>query len=201
MKAVLVCLMAAGACCAATIGEPVINRDFTDTSPGSILMYAGAFGVSEQVVSWSFFSDTAGVGSSITPLLFSSAGVVTAIGATRVAALGVNSFAFGLVSGTDLVGVTDTFGWKDGPSLGSGGGNPGVAEFNFGGTGPSVFWNDGAVGYNVGSGISFVALAGRDYSIQFTTAPISQIPEPTTWGLIGAGLGLLGLSRRRLRSQ
>jgi hypothetical protein len=195
MKSVFVGLMAAVVCCAATIGEPVIDRSDVDVAVGSVFRYAGSFGVfGERVDRWSFFSDSAGL--SLTPLLFSSAGVVTAIGTTRTPAVGVNSFLFGLVSGTDIVAATDTFGWKDGPNLGSGG-NAGMVKFSYDGLGPGIFWNDGSLGYAVGSTVpesfSTPRLNNRDYSIQFTT-----VPEPTTWGLIGAGLGLLALSRRRL---
>ena len=74
------------------------------------------------------------IGRLITPLLFDSSFKVVGIGTTQTATLGLQSYSFGLTSGTDIVASGDWFGWRDGSTTV---GNNGIISLDYTG-GPGV---------------------------------------------------------------
>lgn len=196
---------------AGVIGDSVIQRQATDSTPGLLYAYDGNFGVAGNVDTWSFY---AGVGGrSLTPVILdeSTAGgwTVTGIGATQtVDSPGSYTFNFDLVAGSTVVGPALTFGWYDGSADSSNAGtisvattctNTGYRDFftlgfpvlntpyafhdDFTGLNPDGNWLDG----------------GRIYSVQFdsldSTDP-SPAPEPSSLAMMFAGAFAVIASKR-----
>jgi hypothetical protein len=195
---------------AGTIGDSVIPRSFFDSGAGQVFIFGQAFpNPGEQVVSWTFFSDLSatnccqsGPATMITPLLFDQTGssifTLIGIGTTQTNALtGAQTFSFGLTSGTDTVGTNTFFGWKDGAPVGD---NPqGVVEYNDPGA-SNYFYLGQGVDAVVGNAYTSLATVNREYSIQFTTAPVAT-PEPGSLGLVGLSICMAAILNKRRRTK
>lgn len=192
-------------------GQPVVNRQFTDSFHGSAIHNSpiedgsGDTNLPGRVTMWSLFNDNPdAVGRLATPLLLEKVGgdyVVRGIGATiEVDASGAQMFNFALVQGTD------TFDWSTGTfHMGIRYGsvdvsNPGVVDFDDGGA-SWTFIGDGnpvgpiALGAPITGPQSFPNL-GRLYSMQFWVRPV---PEPSAVGLASACAVAWGAWRWRRR--
>ena len=196
-RCIFLVLVLAVASQASMIGNPVIQRDLFDTCNGCSFALSTPFPVAgEAVVTWSFWADATGL--AITPLLYDWNGsnfVITAIGTTQVpTALGAQTYDFGLVSGSAVVGANTYFGYRDGTVDA---GNTGTIAFNDSTSGTFMYYfGDGAGGPNpnpfVGEVMTLGSVQGgelqRNYSIEADT---SSVPEPSAWLLSIAGLGVL----------
>jgi hypothetical protein len=128
---------------------------------------------------------------------------------------GANSFLAALaVDATEQGTVTNVVG--DAPvSMANGGGPSGVFEFRFDITGPqqarltddeTVSWTwDGAgisaAGLNIVAHVQGVELPNTDGSLWYAPdGPVPAIPEPETYALMLAGLGIVGFMARRRRA-
>jgi PEP-CTERM motif len=196
-----------------TIGSPPVSAPNIDSAVGTSFAFLGSFAsAGETVVSWSFFSGSPG--NLITPLILAQTSPnvwqVTGIGTTQVAGSGLQSFSFGLVSGSDITGLNSTFGWFDG---GNGSTNNGSIEYSctsaYAGpcAGPapvpganSEWFNLGlaappVVGNSSGPDPTYGFLT-RTYSVQFTAT--TAVPEPSALLLLGSGLtAVIGATRRK----
>lgn len=141
--AIILALMAAQADGqnAQTIGSQAQNRDFTDSSPGQVFIYAGGhFNASQRVTSFSWFGNGFGGTRVMTPILFEevSDGVFAVrgvgTGRTVTGSDDVQQFDFALQYGTDVTANDKfTFGFINALVDGSGqrtGSSTGTAEFN-----------------------------------------------------------------------
>jgi len=169
---------------ASTIGNPLIPRTFVDCCSQYIYVEPGVFFPipGETVTNWAFYSGAVG---SVTPLLLTQNGpssfTVTGIGATVSAGLGLESFAFNLLSGTDVVGADTVLGFQQT-----------VGSIEFDPTGGADGYLLGGVP-SVGQTLSGFTLDARAYSVEFTA-----VPEPRSVVLLGIGLLSLGLIHFRL---
>jgi hypothetical protein len=209
---------------AGTVGDPLITRQTTDTTPGLLFAYDGTFGAVGNVLTWSFYAGSNNpslqniAGQQITPVILDQSTPggwsVTGIGTTQtVSGSGLYTFNFGLVSGSAAVGPNLTFGWYDGSSTAS---NPGTISFDLATT---------AVGFSDFVSLAFPVLntayatqndftgandgtswtGGRIYSVQFVssesdipTDPPADAPEPSSLAMMLAGaFTLIALKSRR----
>jgi hypothetical protein len=99
-----------------TEGSPQINRNNLDVATGQVFIYDGGFfNNNEQVTTFSWLGDMFAGSRFMTPILFqeTSAGVFTVVGIgtgrTVTSNGGIQSFAFGLVSGTDTTAGSGMF--------------------------------------------------------------------------------------------
>jgi hypothetical protein len=191
---------------AATIGSSLVSRTTLDYNTGGLFIYNVAFPNPGEVLdSWAFFNDNAAsAGRQITPLLFEKTGGVTfqiaGVGTARTnLASGIQSHAFGLSSGSAVIGGANYyFGWRDGTAGGAA--DNGVIELDFGGgpglyyypTNPPTLFN---APVNAGDSFTFstATTTSRTYSVQANTV----VPEPATLVFVGAALLLLPLRRLR----
>jgi hypothetical protein len=187
---------------ASTIGNPVVSAAEVDMCSGCMFVLA-PFSASDSgstLTSWEFYAFNAAdspsvIGNQITPLLFSQTGpdfTIVGVGATQtITATGDQSYAFGLVSGSDVIGSSSYFGWFDGSLSAT---NTGTIAFASDGGTPS-FVRDGTP--VVGFTDPFAPLS-RTYSVQATDSFVEPVPEPGTLGLLfgGGALVLLGRVRR-----
>ena len=187
---------------ASTIGNPIVSAPVVDLCVGCWFVAApfSAGDSGSTMLNWELFAfnldGPSVIGNNITPLLFSFDGsdfTLAGIGATQtITATGDQSYAFGLVSGSDTIGSSSYFGWYDG-SLSAP--NAGTIAFAWDGGTPLVSFLGTPV---VGATGSFTLLS-RTYSVQATD---TMGPEPGTLGLLFGGTALLLLGRvRRLRSR
>jgi len=169
---------------ASTIGNPLIPRTFVDCCSPYIFVEPGVFFPipGEKVTSWAFYSGAVG---SVTPLLLTQNGpstfTVTGIGATVSAGLGLESFAFNLISGTDVVGTNTVLGFQQT-----------VGSIEFDPTGGADGYLLGGVP-SVGLTLSGFTLDTRAYSVEFTA-----VPEPPSLLLLGVSVLILAIFHRRL---
>jgi hypothetical protein len=194
-----------------TIGAPLISRGILDTVAGQIFALNSGFATSGTVSQWSFFNDSpAQVGMIVTPLLMERVGMdyyIRGVGTSRANnGTGVQSFSFGLTSGSDTVSAGYLFGWKDGTDA-----DPyqtGVIPFDWVGAtsaGTQQFFYSGQynIGYsgnlipgnNLGTGVQLGVSQNqpdRDYSVQATI-----VPEPSSAGLAGLGVAAWIMLRAR----
>jgi hypothetical protein len=194
---------------ASIIGPPPIHRNSVDTATGYETLYQGFFpAVGEQVVSFQFFNDDPSNAKWITPLILSFQAErvwqITGVGLSiQNTGAGLQTYAFGLQSGSDLIaGSNYTFGWWNGRVSGTTfTGNTGVIMLDttestpgFGEScptpncpfGPGFAPPMAGMSYTFANNFSgpnpFGTLShpfGRVYSVQFTTAPLSSVPEPS----------------------
>jgi hypothetical protein len=157
-----------------TNGYPLINRSTLDGASGSAFVLPNMpFTKEGSVLSWRFFSDdSSAVGRLITPLIFKKVGdnyKIMGIGQTRTnAGTGLQSFDFGLVSGSAAVEDSDYyFGYKDGDNSTD---NTGVIEHDQN-TSDIIIWfgGDKAGQILVGEELQTDLTLGRTYSIEVTT--------------------------------
>ena len=121
---------------------------------------------------------------------------ITGAGTQRVvAASGLQSYAFGLTSGSDIVTATTRLAWRT-SSQG------GVIPFDFDGDGNSYTYSPNGVGpTTAGATFTQEGVTDRAYSIQFSTAATTVTPEPSTVVLTASGLlTFVGVARRRRRA-
>jgi hypothetical protein len=174
-----------------TIGNALISRTGVDGCNFCLVVVNQAFaGVGEVVTSWSFVSINPG--DTIAPILFSLAGntfTVTGTGTAEAGAPGVDTFNFGLTSGTNITGPATYIGWQDSSFTGASipfdtnGGVPNPGTY-FTHTGPVSVGTQFDVSSSIGP--SDGQLSDRIYSVQFTASSVG-VPGPT------AGTGLPGL--------
>ena len=198
-----------------TPNSGLIARADSDYCTGCLFAYAQApaAAAGESLLSWSFYSTdnhpSFDVGRLITPLLFDSSFKVVGIGTTQTATLGLQSYSFGLVSGTDIVSAGDWFGWRDGSTtVGNNGiisldytGGPGVNYYTCSNSTYSSFgtpcYYPGNAPVTVGDSYSFsnVLTPERTYSVNFT------VPEPDFYVVLGLALTVLVLAMARRRTR
>jgi len=202
------------------LGSALIQRSYpgTDYCTGCLFAYAAVPGadVGQTLSSWAFYAaanpsdptngNPTGAGNMITPLLFQSAGgdnlTVVGIGTThaRSGTPGVESYSFGLISGTATLAAGDYIGWRDG-GTGAGQGNNGTISLDLGG-GPGLYYSPSSLSYGgavaLGNTFAFTnnSTTARSYSVEFTTTP-----EPGFYGILALGLSglVLAVTNRRRR--
>lgn len=194
-----------------TFGEALIPRQIFDTFSNFITISTTPFTPAtfgQTLSSFSMFGGTTSggatnVGLSLTPLLVSvpvaGSFSVVGVGTTRTVASGINSWAFGLTSGSAVVGSNVYFAW-----LSNGQGSVQYTD----GVGPAMlFTSNSAVNSVPAAGSSFqtTLATNRAYSIQWTvgtpgTPPPPPVPEPSAVVLMATGLAGLAVARRRRRA-
>lgn len=170
------------------VGNDLIERSKNDRTPGSVFVLPKTLNLGFSLSGWSVFDINSNGSSrySITPLLLQqgsdSSFTVQGLGTTQVSdGSGIQSFDFGLMSGTNEITSSNFFfGWKDGTS---GTNNAGVIDYDDGG---SIIWlgssqTDISIGTNLGT--EDKRASDRTYSVQAilsdtTDAPIDHPVEP-----------------------
>ncbi len=205
-------LLAAGVFAAAspqmqadTIGYDLIARGEPNTTIGDIwglpVSFFDALTTAQQVSTWGFYNKTAGTeGRSITPFIAkydseTNNYSITGLGTTRTNdASGVQTFAFGLVSGSTTIEKGYTFGWVDGTTSV---GNASVAEWD--GSGPVILFSVNNSNPDISLNKSMSPMMSpftQTLSVQVTTSPI---PEPSS--LVLVGMAICGLVAYAWRSR
>ena len=207
-------LISSTAICA-TIGSPLINREFTDLDAGQVYIYNGTsspFPAPGTLTAWSFF-DNRDSGKSVTPLLFRITGAesftLEGIGTTRVSAgTGLQSFLFGLIAGSADFGTgLFTFGFTDrryslsGNTVVAGTANTGVIPFDRpSATIPIDPWREtaivttpGVVTLQIGSvigtgGVPFYNPIDGNGVNRIYSAQATEVPEPSALLLLSLGV-------------
>ncbi|MDX1935412.1 MAG: PEP-CTERM sorting domain-containing protein [Capsulimonadales bacterium] len=187
-----------------TIGAALISRPVLDSSVPLVIALHDGFTQPGTLTTWAFFNDIS-VGGSVIPLLLTKSGadfIVSGVGTQRSnSGAGLQSFAFGLTSGSASVTSGTLFGWWQ---------DIGVVPLDF--VAPSSSGNNTTVtvgtdplnlfaGANLGSGVQVLNGGNtRDYSIQATAIfSSSAAPEPGTIVLLGIGLvGAIAARRRNV---
>ena len=178
--------LATGAAHAATIiGHPLVTGSVDGQAGFVMTSDPVAGGDAGDVTEFSFYSVV--TATTITPLIFDNAFEVIGVGTTRTTTTGagIETFDFGLVTGSADIGPGKFFGWTSS------------------GTDSSPVAFSASPGHTVSYGYNWVPVVGetptisgtlpRTYSMQFTVEPI---PEPSTTALLGLG-GLALILRRR----
>jgi hypothetical protein len=218
-----------------TEGSAQINRNNLDVASGQVYIYDGGFFNNlETVTTFSWLGDMFAGSRFMTPILFqeTSTGVYTVVGIgtgrTVTSSGGIQSFSFGLVSGTATTGASGqfVFGYVNAllNSNGTeGSSSAGTVDMNIplsGGTGVEggtttndwVFTTIGTpVTVSVGTTFATPPNSGnfalnsgtgsaqdRTYSAQLT-GTVSGVPEPGTFTLFTSGAGLLLAGLLRFR--
>ena len=201
-KRISLILAAAGTLSASTIGNNLASRAIIDGCGGCYSSLNITLNPGDSVIDWSFFGDHS-TGMNITPFLIDiSSDVITGVGSTQTSTTNLQGpFAFGLVSGSAVIGVNTRFGWRDGTTSTS---NGGTIDFDTTAGGPSTgtagYWgylnvepSSFTTGTNLGNPEN--ANSGRYYSVQVDTGVVGT-PEPSAWILGGSILAGLGARRK-----
>jgi Ca2+-binding RTX toxin-like protein len=169
-------------------GDPLVQRPNNDTANGAVFVMDEPLPTVGNVSSWSFY-DTTDNGQQVTPLIVEKVGtnyVIRGVGTTRTSnASGVQTFAFGLVSGSSAVGANYVLGWKDGSSFTT---NDGVIDYSDGSPDGVHYFDPGPalnVGANMGGGNGALA---REYSIQFAVDGSVRVNDVAPNAAVTAGL-------------
>ena len=151
-------------------GDALIDRSMNDSANGAIFIVPdGVF--SGQVTEWAFYdNDDASPDRQVTPLIVEQTAAtqyqIVGIGTTRTTdETGQQSYAFGLVSGTDQVGPGRFFAWKDGSN---GADNQGVIDWDANTQDRILYLGGGKTSFSIGNsyGLALAPLE-RSYSVQF----------------------------------
>jgi len=169
-----------------------------------------------HVLSYSFYSDSDAY---LFPLLVSRVDeggqavlTVTGVGAMHQVSVGVQSFDFDLVEGSDVVDANTFFAFSTR--------NGAVVPYSYGpadGPGTLISVTGGDLGDVFGADISQIVRNGyyawnsREYAMNVTVDQpnkagdsVQSVPEPAAWGMMAAGFGLVGgalRSKRRSSAQ
>jgi hypothetical protein len=192
------------------VGFGTVNRANVDGATGVLgVLRNDPFTMEGTVTKWHIYNDnTPTVDRMITPLILreTAPGTYEVVGEgtprTNNAA-GLQMFDFDLVAGTADVLAGDMVGWWDGSGVTA---NLGVAEWDQFGTETIPLWADGngvAIGDSYSAATAgYFGLFNRQYSINFTTAEVAAVPEPTTmavWFIVGVAGAVVALRRRVAR--
>jgi hypothetical protein len=166
-------------------GDPIIQRPNNDTAAGYRFVMDEPLPTVGRVTNWSFY-DTTDTGQSVTPLIVEKVGsnyFIRGIGASLASnGSGPQSFPFGLISGSDVLGPNFFVGWKDGTTLVP---NDGVIDFSDGSPDGVHYFDPVALsGDNMGAG-TFIA---REYSIQFAVDGSVTVNDVAPSAVIPAGI-------------
>lgn len=198
----------------AVVGNDAVTASQVDSCIICTFVLNQAFGVAgagRNVYSFEFFANRVGT---ITPFLSTrldtgsnATFTVTSIGTERTAAPGFNQFEFAALTGSTITSANTFFGFAY-----NSGGNGGVVEFEYTGSGPGTFIAPGNT-FPV-QGASFTsssasqqmdalgALNNRAYSINASAQDVlGAVPEPSTWALMILGFGIVGSALRRRRTK
>jgi hypothetical protein len=175
-----------------TIGAPVVQRALTDTAAASIFALNSGFTQPGTLITWSFYNDNPNqIGMVITPLILEFVDthyLIRGIGTPQTNdASGVQTFCFGLKSGSDKVDQNFLFGWKDGTDDNAG--QTGVIQFDFVAStsaGTQQWFRGGhlfdlvpdqdlGVGILLGAGVNQM---DRDYSVQASAGVVETVGAP-----------------------
>jgi len=189
-------------------GQAVIDRALTDGFHGSAVLQSpipdgsGDSDMLGKVTDWKFFNNNpAAAGGLITPLLVENVAgqfIVRGIGATQnVTDTGEQVHDFDLAAGTDVIDwSTGRFhiAVRYGSTTTT---NPGVVDFDNGASLWTFIGGEfGADPIVLDSAIAgpVIANLARDYSVQFTFAPV---PEPSSIAMVLCGIaGVVAIGRR-----
>jgi hypothetical protein len=203
---------------AQTIGSPLIDRPTIDSSSGVMLIYRGStspFPSSGTATTWSAYVKTSN--GNLTPLLFEITATnqytLRAVGTSRVASIGVQSWAFGTIAGNPGISAgKHTFGFITRAYTGNGTGTPvggtsstGVIPYTSSGAGTVDNWSYvinpaitiGAVFGQGGVALDAQGLAGRTYSAQMSEGCYANCDGSTASPILGAADFVCFLNRFR----
>ena len=182
-----------------TIGDPLVSRGNYDGYAGFILISPYSFplaALGQSVTGVSIFDGF--VGRDFTPLLVANSGggtwTITGVGTQRVVgASGLQSYAFGLTQGSDVITSSTRVAWRT-SSQG------GVIPFDYDSDGNAYTYSPNGVGpTTAGAVFSQEGVTDRAYSIQFSSSAVTATPEPASLVLTASGLLALGGVVRRRR--
>jgi Ca2+-binding RTX toxin-like protein len=169
-------------------GDPLIARPLNDGGVGLVFVMDEPLPSVGKVTSWSIY-DATDNGQQVTPLIVEKVGanyVIRGVGTARTSSgSGLQTFNFGLASGSDTVGANYFLAWKDGSSVAD---NDGVIDYTDGGPDGIHYFAPGPPlnpGANIGAGTQLA----REYSIQFSVdanASITVNDLPPTAAIPGS---------------
>jgi hypothetical protein len=193
-------MLAAPAQAQFTVGDPLVARGGYDTFRGFILIAPYTFSApayGQAVSSVSIFDGA--VGRDFTPLILASSGggnwTITGVGTQRiVGASGLQTYDFGLTSGSNIVDANTRLGWLSGSELGAiqYTQDPDSDDNMF------VYSSNALFLSTVGATFAQLGVTDRAYSIQFTTQ-LTTVPEPSTLALTAGGLLALVVAAQKRR--
>lgn len=200
-------LAAVPASAAVTVGnDPTVSTGQPDSCTSCTFVVNDAFGAAGlKLLSYSFYGKTT---SDITPLLLTRTDsgtdaifTIVGVGQKQTAALGLNTFAFNLLTGTNITTANSYFGFAYT--------NGGTVAFDYSPFSPTSGTFVGPVNYSGAIGgvftssfasaqsNSYDALDARTYSI----SAVAAVPEPATWAMMLFGFGMIGGAARYRRRE